>query len=189
IDAASRLQRLIDDLLAYSKTTMIIEDFEPVDLNIILEELISANKETLEEKQVIIQRDRLPVVRAINFQMRQLFDNLLTNAIKYYHPQRDPLIQVSYDIVPGSELTSEEANPNGNYHKISIIDNGIGFDPAQSDKIFNLFQRLREKTDTSGTGIGLAICRKILQNHKGYIEAVGKLNEGALFFVFLPFDN
>ena len=185
VSAAQRLQRLIDDLLNYSQTTIKNQDFQPVDLNKILDDVIAAQKESLEENEVTIHKTKLPVVKAIDFQMRQLFDNLLGNSIKYRNPERRPEIQITCENIRGLQV---ENYPNKDYHKICIKDNGIGFDQAQAERIFELFQRLKGESQSSGTGIGLAICRKIVQNHKGFIEASGKTNQGATFCIYLPVE-
>ena len=186
ISAAQRMQLLIDDLLTYSKTTLPHEHFERVDLNEILMNALLAQKEVIEEKKATIERQRLPVMRVIRFQMQQLFDNLLSNALKYHHRERTPVIQIRCEIVKGTEIQENEAIRDRNYYKISFIDNGIGFDPAHADKIFELFQRLKGKNDATGTGIGLAICRRVVQNHGGFMQASGQANEGAQFDFYLP---
>jgi PAS domain S-box-containing protein len=185
VSAAQRLQRLIDDLLNYSQTTIKNQDFRPVDLNKVLDDVVAAQKETFEENEVIIHKTKLPVINAIDFQMRQLFDNLLGNSIKYRNPERRLEIEISCEMIRGLQV---ENYTNKDYYRICINDNGIGFDQAQAERMFELFQRLKGGSQSSGTGIGLAICRKIVQNHKGYIEASGKTNQGATFCIYLPME-
>lgn len=189
LNSAMRMQRLIDDLLAYSRIALQSQNFVPVDLNTLMQEIIAERSDTLEEHDAVLQTGQLPVINGIYFQMKQLFDNLVGNAIKYRHPERRLHIRITSEKIKGSRFMEKENPPYKSYHKISVIDNGIGFDPTQAEKIFELFQRLGIKTDSSGTGIGLTICRKIVQNHKGFIEAEGKLNEGAGFYIYLPNDG
>jgi signal transduction histidine kinase len=118
--------------------------------------------------------------------MNQLFDNIIGNALKYSYAGRTPKILVRHQRVAGHTLAEGTAHKEGDYHKISVIDNGIGFEDQYASQIFNLFQRLHGKSEYPGTGIGLAICKKIVQNHGGHIRAVSKLNEGATFEVYLP---
>ena len=130
----------------------------------------------------------MPVVDGVPFQLRQLLDNLLGNALKYHHPERKPHIVINSEKVltlePGAD-SNVKSEPR-EYHKITFSDNGIGFDVQYAEKVFDLFQRLHDKMTYSGTGIGLALCRKTVQNHKGFILAHGEENVGATFTVFLP---
>ena len=186
INAAKRMQSLIDDLLTYSRATLEEQNFEKVDLNAILEEVTGVYKEILEEKEVVINADKLPVVRGLAFQFKQLFDNLIGNSIKYRSPDRKPQIKITCEKVKGTQLREAEADTRKTYYKIKFKDNGIGFEPFYSEKIFEVFQRLQGKHESPGTGIGLAICRKIVQNYKGFIRATGTPNEGAEFDVYFP---
>lgn len=183
LKAAKRMQKLIDDLLEYSKASIERHDFEKVDLNEIVDELILSYKETIEEKKAKIKVSFLPMIEGIPFQLRQLFDNLLSNALKYSSPQRQPEIRVTVGKCSGTLFP--ELNSSKEYCKISFCDNGIGFEKGYEDKIFELFQRLGT-TRYSGTGVGLALCKKIVQNHFGAIFARGRENEGACFDIYLP---
>lgn len=183
INSAKRMARLIDDLLEYSKATSESQNFEPVDLNEIVDEIVLSHKDVIEQSKASIYFASLPTVMAIPFQMRQLFDNLITNALKYLHPERKPEIWIA------SEKTNDEGifelDKDKAYYKISVCDNGIGFENEYSEKIFELFQRLGS-TRCAGTGVGLALCKKIAQNHHGTIKATGTMNEGACFEIYLP---
>lgn len=183
INSAKRMAGLIDDLLEYSKATSESQHFEPVDLNEIIDEIVLLHKDVIEEKKVSVQFSALPVIMAIPFQMRQLFDNLITNSLKYHHPEKQPEIVISTEITTGEGIPDLEKDKN--YHKLLVCDNGIGFEPEYSEKIFELFQRLGTSR-YSGTGVGLALCKKIIQNHHGTILATGQLNEGACFEIYLP---
>ena len=175
--AALRMQRLIDDLLTYSKTSIDLARFEQVDLNIILADAASLHKETIEETGACLQIAQLPHVAGIAFQLTQLFENLLGNALKYRQESRTPRINIF------AEHTVENST---HFIKIVVEDNGIGFDNAYSDKIFEMFQRLHGQGQYSGTGIGLALCKKIIQNHGGIIQASGNIGQGAVFSVLFP---
>ena len=173
---------LIEDLLEYSRVSSDKQRFETVDLNETIDELILSNKDLIEEKQAKIIFSDLPVIQGIPFQLRQLFDNLISNALKYHHPERNPEIKIS------SEKINADLKETGlpkDYYKVSVCDNGIGFEPEQSEKIFELFQRL-STAKHAGTGVGLALCKKIAQNHYGAIKGRGRLDEGACFDTYFP---
>jgi PAS domain S-box-containing protein len=186
IIAVKRLSNLIEALLAYSKTNSGIESFEDTDIGEILEEVSLLHKDVFDQKEVNIEASNLYVIKAIPFQIRQLLDNLISNSIKYKHPDRKAIISVTMSEVSGYEIKNKEINPGIRYHKLSVIDNGIGFEPQYSEKIFEIFQRLDNESVSKGSGIGLAICKKIVLNHHGIIKATGKLNEGARFDVYIP---
>ncbi|WP_343305382.1 PAS domain S-box protein [Chitinophaga niabensis] len=185
IRAAARMKSLIEDLLSYSKASSISQNQEAVDLNELVKEVIATNRETIENCNAVIEVDSLPVVQAVPFQFVQLFDNLLNNSLKYRHPDRAPHIKISAEQLQSVSFSASE-HKNSCFYKISFEDNGIGFDPSYGVKIFDLFQRLHTQSDYSGSGVGLAICKKIIQNHQGFIQAKGELNEGAVFEVYIP---
>jgi PAS domain S-box-containing protein len=186
MSAVKRMADLIDNLLAYSQIDSAADSFRETDLNEIVDEIINSHKDVLEQKEVQFQTGGLPRLRAIPFQMRQLFDNLINNSIKYKHPERKSLITITSERLAAEEMTAKEADPATDYYKISVIDNGLGFQPLYAEKIFEIFQRLKSQSEYKGSGIGLAICKKIVQNHRGLITATGKENEGARFDVYLP---
>jgi len=130
----------------------------------------------------------LPQVNGIKFQMVQLFSNLISNAIKYAKSNEDAVIEIECDKVMGMEIEGiGDLQRQNTFYQISFIDNGIGFDPIYSEKIFVIFQRLHNRTEYDGTGIGLALCRRIVTNHNGYIIAKPKpAHSGAVFYVYLP---
>jgi signal transduction histidine kinase len=179
------MRNLIKDLLSYSRTTMIDEGPQPVDLNEILYNTQSVLKTSIDEKKAVIHADHLPKVQGIDFQMQQLFENLIGNAIKYCKPGVEPEVKITCEKVRQSHSANnlEEAQ---RFHKITFADNGIGFEQEYASKIFDLFQRLHGKGEYEGTGIGLAICKKIVQGHGGSIEAFGIPGVGASFHVYLP---
>jgi PAS domain S-box-containing protein len=186
--AAVRMNGLIDDLLAYSKISAATDQFGPVDLNVLLNEAIQLHQDTIERAQAVVTTDVLPVISGVSFQIRQLFDNLVGNALKYYHPQRLLRLTVTYRQVP-LPLEGMKAGSAVLFHEISFKDNGIGFEQEYAEKIFDMFQRLHTKDAYAGTGIGLAICKKIIQNHKGEIRAVGEPGSGSSFIIYIPCNN
>ena len=187
INAAKRMGELIEDLLMYSRTTPSVDSYEPVNVNDIVEEIILLHKEEFEQKQIMMEIEPLPVVHGVPFQFKQLMANLISNAIKYKHPSRELMIRISNEgIVHGTQIQDREVDLDRRYHHIAVSDNGIGFKEQYAEKIFEIFQRLNNPDTTKGSGIGLAICKKILQNHKGFIKANGKEDQGARFDIFIP---
>lgn len=179
--SALRLNSLIDDLVQYSSHTAQLERTE-VDLTDIIHEVIDDLEIIISDKNAKIELGKLPVIQASRVQMRQLFSNLITNAIKYSKTTITPLIQISQ----ADYLDAELPNQNAKFIKIQIKDNGIGMETAHLIKIFTIFQRLHAKNEYSGNGIGLAICKKIMENHSGNITVESTLNEGTTFNLYFP---
>lgn len=184
--SAERMQKLIEDLLAFSRTQIFEKKFEPVDLNHILEEVKLLYSEAISEGRVEINFKKLPVINAVSFQIQQLFENIVSNSVKYHIPGKKTEITITSKLVSSEEMPFFHLAKPINYYKISIADNGIGFDQKYSEKIFEIFQRLHGKNEYGGTGIGLSICKKIVENHNGFIEAIGKINKGATFIIYFP---
>ncbi len=184
--SAGHMQKLIDALFAFSRTTSAEKIFEHTDLNNLLAEVINSLKEVIEEKKAVIIASPLPVLPVIPFQFQQLLENILSNALKYSRSDIPPEIRITAKLVPGSTLAQPASYIANAYHAITISDNGIGFDQQYAQKIFELFQRLHGKHEYSGTGIGLAICKKIAQHHHGFIIASGEPGKGATFTVYMP---
>jgi signal transduction histidine kinase len=183
------MKELIEDLLTFSQTTASTESFEVVDMNTILEEVKSILSASIEEKNAIIESlTTLPILKGIRFQIQQLLLNLLSNSIKYCIENARPHIKISCEKLMGKENDNIGMIPGKYYYKLKFEDNGIGFEVDDIEKIFGLFQRLHNKDQYSGTGIGLAICRKIVQNHEGFITAKSSPGKGSVFCVFLPAD-
>jgi PAS domain S-box-containing protein len=189
VDAANRMQKLIDSLLEFSRTTTATKKFELSDLNILLEEVKRENKFSIDEKHAVIEVAPLPNIIVVPFQFKQLVWNLISNSLKYSKRDEKPHIEITCDILPSKEIDRPDIISGVNYCKISFKDNGIGFDPVFSEQIFELFQRLHGRAEYSGSGIGLAICKKIVENHEGYITAESKPGEGAAFHVYLPMKH
>jgi light-regulated signal transduction histidine kinase (bacteriophytochrome) len=184
--AAERMQRLIDDLLSYSGTNVSEVSFIDTDLNAVLIEVQQNLQEVIEEKGAVITAGKLPVLPVIQFQVNQLFNNIIANALKFSRANFPLTINISASVVEAEEINSIEEVKPGKYCKISFADNGIGFEQQYEKRIFELFQRLHGKNEYIGTGIGLAICKKIVHNHHGYITAIGKPGEGSVFNIYLP---
>ena len=185
--ATTRMQMFIEDLLLYSRASNVEKVFELTDLNMILENARQELSQRIEEKNVMIrQSSLLPTLNVIPFQIQQLFNNLLSNSIKYSKPDLAPVITIIPRLISSKGLPVSVGNPKRRYYKISISDNGIGFDPEHSDDIFKLFYRLHQKSDYSGTGVGLAICKVIVENHKGFIQAASTPNVGTTISIYLP---
>ncbi|CAG4990003.1 Phytochrome-like protein cph1 [Dyadobacter sp. CECT 9275] len=184
--AAEKMQLLIEDILNYSKTGSVPKVFESTDLNEVFQSVISDLKDTIEEKKAEILHDILPEIPAIRFQIQQLFVNLISNSLKFAQDGVSPVISITYEIVGPKMLPGNSSLKNVDYHKISFTDNGIGFDQEYRERIFQVFQRLHPHHKYPGTGIGLAICKKIVENHNGILIANAKENEGAVFTIFLP---
>ena len=187
-NAANRMQTLIDDLLAYSRTNTAERKFEYLHPAKIIAEIKEGLKEEIEQKQAILEVGELEKINIIPFQFRQLIQNLVSNALKFSSTERLPRISIKSKMGKGSEFETNKLLPTGHYCHISVSDNGIGFDPLYSDQIFRIFQRLHGKEKYEGTGIGLAIVKKIVDNHNGIITATGNLNQGATFDIYLPQD-
>jgi light-regulated signal transduction histidine kinase (bacteriophytochrome) len=181
-----RMSKLIQSLLDYSRLSRSDVTFQPTDLNTILEQVKSDYHASIIEKQAVIQCNDLPVIRAIPFQMYQLFSNLIDNSLKFC--DTIPEITITCNIVSGDKIDIGTVKTSSiQFAEIRFSDNGIGFDNKYKEKMFRIFQRLHPLSKYSGTGIGLSIVEKIIQNHHGYIEATGEKNQGATFTIYLPF--
>jgi two-component system CheB/CheR fusion protein len=184
--AGIRMKSLIDDLLTYSYTTNLEKRFEKTDLNKIVEDVKNDLKEVISQKNATIQVNKLAVANIIPIQFYQLMHNLIGNALKFSSPKRQPHIIIKSELVHGNTLKNKNASPKTTYCHISVADNGIGFDPQYKDRIFEVFQRLHSYEEFKGTGIGLAICKKVVENHKGFITADSQLNKGSRFDIYIP---
>jgi two-component system CheB/CheR fusion protein len=182
ISASNRMQALIDDVLTLSKLSNNSVK-EKIDLNRVIKQIIDDLEITILEKNAVITTDTLPIVEAVPGQMHQVFQNLISNALKFTN-KRKPVIKISQKPVSTKHFDLFGIPENG-YVYIQVTDNGIGFEDEYREKIFGIFQRLHGR-NYEGTGIGLAIARKILENHGGFIFANGSLNKGAIFHIFIP---
>ena len=185
--SAARMQVLIQDLLAFSLLSTSERKFENVDLKIIVSEVISEMKENIDEKNAVIEIQENCMVRAIPFQFRQVIFNLISNSLKFSKPDVPPHIVISCRLAKADSIAEiPESENQHEYCQISVSDNGIGFEQEYKDKIFEVFQKLHVKDKYIGAGIGLAIVKKIVENHNGFIFATSELDKGAIFDIFLP---
>ncbi len=186
LTSASRMQRLIVDLIEFSQISSPAQAIDCVDLNDIVEDVKNNLHGLAEHDDIQFIIDKLPQINAVPFQFLQLFTNIIGNAIKYRKANEILEIRIETRMVPAAEMEHIALGSTGNYLEISVSDNGIGFDPTQKENIFDLFKRLHTKEKYSGTGIGLPICKKIVQNHNGFIKADSLKNGGACFSIYLP---
>lgn len=185
VKASERMQQLVNDLLKFSKHTHDVYGFERTDLNEMLSDVLTDIEHEIQKKEARVFAGELPVIWAIPSQIRQLFQNLISNSLKFSRPDTTPEIHIRSEQV--NDLAAEKISGfNNTYYKIFFQDNGIGFDPKYAEDIFVVFKRLHSYHEFEGTGIGLSICKKIVDKHSGYISAQSKLNEGSTFIITLP---
>jgi two-component system CheB/CheR fusion protein len=185
-NAAERMQTLIQDLLAFSRINAAERKFEKIDLNVIIEEVKEEFKEIIAEKQAVIEVKEICIVNIIPFQFRQLMQNLFSNSLKFCNPNIPPHIIIECRNIKYSKKNMLNLPAEKEYCHIRITDNGIGFEKEFSEKIFEVFQRLHSKEEYAGTGIGLAIVKKIVGNHNGIITATSELDKGTTFDIYIP---
>jgi light-regulated signal transduction histidine kinase (bacteriophytochrome) len=188
--AAQRMSVLISDLLTYSRIETRQEATRHVPLNTVLSNALLDLDLRIQETGAEVHVDPLPTILGDASQLGQLFQNLLTNALKFRKPDVAPRIEVRAGHLPAAQLPPavRPVRTSASYHRIDVVDNGIGFDPKYLDRIFQVFQRLHGRSQYSGTGIGLAICEKVAANHGGAITATSQPDAGATFSVYLPYD-
>jgi PAS domain S-box-containing protein len=184
--ASSRMRVLINDLLQYSRTNRTEKIFEETNLNEQLQNSLIELSQNIEDKKAIINHSELPTIEAVSFQMQQLFTNLLSNSLKYAKEGVAPVIDISCKEITAKYESKLKDKSSKKYYKIEFTDNGIGFDQENAEKIFLLFNRLHGKTEYHGTGVGLAICKKIIETHDGEIFATSQPNVGTTFTIYLP---
>jgi signal transduction histidine kinase len=184
--STTRMRELINSLLTFSRTNIVDRKFESTDLNIVLADVKEALHENIQEKKVIIETDFNGKIDIIPFQFVQLMENLLSNAIKFAKKDTPLQITIKSNIADGATLENEKLSPQEKYCHITFEDNGIGFEPQHSEKIFGVFQRLHSRDIYEGTGIGLAIVKKIVENHNGFITASSVPMEGVKFNIYIP---
>ncbi len=185
IHSASRMRTLIVDVLNYSKLSMDDNSFEKLDLTKIVEEVLEDFELLVSEKSATINYVKLPVIKGIRGQVRQVFQNVISNALKFSKKDVAPVIDINFRMVNEKSFTSPEVT-DGNYFIVSIKDNGIGFEEKYQENIFAIFERLNSKEAYEGTGIGMAIARKIMDKHHGLITAKSALGEGSEFLLLFP---
>jgi len=194
-NAAARMQTLINDLLTFSRVISRAQPFVPVDLNVVTREVLNDLEVRIERCKARVEAGELPTIDGDPTQMRQLIQNLVSNALKFHAPGASPVVRIQAKAISSGDARGHtsfvsknggEAAANGDAYEITVEDNGIGFDEKYLEKMFAVFQRLHGRQEYEGTGIGLAVCRRIVDRHGGMITARGKLGEGACFTIRLP---
>ena len=181
-DSANRMQTLLADILAYSRILKDKTGFETIDLNVLMGEVIETLKEEIKEHNGKVEYENLPVIKGVPFLLNQLFVNLIRNSLKFGKDGEQPIVKIIFH--KGFHVPPElEA---GKFYRIDVQDNGIGFDAEFSESIFKVFVRLHSREKYAGTGVGLALCKKIMQSHDGFISAEGSSGEGACFRLYFP---
>jgi light-regulated signal transduction histidine kinase (bacteriophytochrome) len=186
----NRMNALIDDILEYSRASSTPgKKFSEVDLNEVLKTVLADISEYIAEHDATVDAESLPVINGNSLQLSQLLQNLIINGIKFNREGVKPYIVVRSAMISGRDIESPSADRTMKYIKIDVADNGIGFDPKFEDKIFQMFQRLHDRSNFPGTGMGLAICKRVVQNHQGFITAKGYPGSGAVFSSYFPIGN
>jgi signal transduction histidine kinase len=185
-DAAKRMRQLINDLLALSRVTTQAKPYEPVNLNTLVSEVLSDLEVLIEQVGGKVEVNPLPTLHADPTQMRQLFQNLIGNALKFRKKEVAPVIRLQAEAAPAAQAFGEESENGHKRWRFTVQDNGIGFDQKYRDRIFEVFQRLHGRGEYEGSGIGLSLCRKIVSRHGGSIMAESELGVGSRFVITLP---
>jgi light-regulated signal transduction histidine kinase (bacteriophytochrome) len=184
--AAGKMRQLIDDLHAFSLINSTERKFEKIDFKLIVEEVKADLKDTISEKHATIEAIEICTANVIVFQFRQLMYNLLSNALKFSQPNIPSRIVIKSSIAKGSHLDIETLSKEKDYCHITVKDNGMGFESRFKDHIFEVFKKLHGLDVSAGTGMGLAIVKKIVENHNGIITATGELGKGSTFDIYIP---
>jgi PAS domain S-box-containing protein len=186
MSASARMSQLIKDVLHYAQIADVTEQMTQVDLNTIFENVVSDLEVSIREKQAEVKADLLPNIKGNSIQLHQLFANLISNSIKFSSSK--PVINITSRILRKSEVLSKHKNiaEAHSYVELKFRDNGIGFEQKYAEQVFEIFARLQDRSTFSGTGIGLAVCKKIVENHHGLINVQSAPGEGAIFTILLP---
>lgn len=187
--SANRMQQMIDGLLSFSRTNTAPKRFEKKPLAQMVKNALGALREEIAESKAEIELDELPVLYVIPHQFEQLLINILSNAVKFRKHDTAPVIRISSAVVSGREIEGEVARRDQDYCCLTIADNGIGFEMEEAEKIFQMFQRLHGKSEYPGTGIGLSICRRIAQNHNGFITTSSVPGDGTRMIIYVPLQQ
>jgi len=187
INSSKRMQNLINNLLEFSRHTVSSNDFKKTSLNELVKNVLTELEVEIEKSNAQINYENLPAVSAVPSLMQQLFYNLFSNAIKFRKPSTDLVIDVKAEKMNPLDLSKFTKNGQGkNYYKITVQDNGIGFDDKYAEDIFRVFKRLHSYHEYEGTGVGLSICKKIVEKHNGFIKAESTIDNGSTFIIGLP---
>ena len=176
---------MIEDILSFSYLSE-NQAFENVSLQSILDETVELLDHPIKQANATISSDHLPDLKVIPYQIRQLFQNLISNSLKFAKKNDPPILTITHNFINGSDLLHEDVDSDESYLHIQFKDNGIGFDNRDKEKIFELFKRLHTRNEYSGTGIGLAIVKRIVENHDGLITAESQPQNGAGFNIYFP---
>ncbi|MEO5905563.1 MAG: ATP-binding protein, partial [Saprospiraceae bacterium] len=187
--AANRMQGLIQDLLLFSSLSKTDREFELTSLQPIINEVVTELHESISDKAATIDSGELSDIKIIPFQFRQLLQNLIGNALKFSSPHRHPHIIIKSHTAKGLTFKHESLSAQKLYYHVSVEDNGVGFDPQYSERVFEIFERLHDKDLYPGTGIGLAIVKKIVDNHNGFITATSEVDQGTTFDIYFPAEK
>ncbi len=186
-NSANRMQTLLTDILKYTRIKYAAEAFEAVNLNTLVDDIMPEIAETLSDKHAVVNKNELPVIKGVPFLLKQLFTNLILNSVKYAAAERTPHVDIT--LLPEKDVHPNTAVRNMLCHVIAVSDNGIGFEPQYADSIFNIFTRLHGNSIYKGSGVGLALCKKIMQTHEGTITAEGTPDKGATFYLYFPVEG
>lgn len=186
LDATQRMKLLIESLLSYSRLSRPEEPFVPVDLNVVITNVLSDFELRLSETNARVETGKLPVVSGLATQLHQLFQNLISNALKFMPTSQQPQITIESRVATRQEVGEYRLPLGQKFYTISVTDNGIGFEEAYSEQIFTLFRRLHGRSEYEGAGMGLAICKRIVENHGGVIFARSQHHQGTSFVLLLP---
>lgn len=184
--ATKSARQLIDGLMDFSRLTREEQSFEKADMNVLLQEVKTELELKIEETETILQTKSLPILEVVPVQIKQLLSNLLLNAIKFRKETVSPVIQLNSKKLSKQDVAKHHLDPVVSYYEITVEDNGIGFEEEYSERIFQMFQRLHGKAEYPGAGIGLALCKKIVENHHGLIGAKSQPEKGTVFSIILP---
>lgn len=185
--SCARMQNLINDIFTLSKISTTKSEMEKTDMNILIDDVLAEMELQIQERNAKIIVDKLPELYVNKSLIKRLFQNLLNNSIKYAQKEIDPIIRITSKLESIEDLSGKSKLTK--YHRIYLQDNGIGFDQQYADQIFSMFKRLHSNTEYEGTGIGLAICKKIVEEHNGFISAKSEFNNGSTFTISLPIEN
>lgn len=189
LNSVTRMNALIEDILSFSKASSAPKS-RPTEFSLkdVADQVVNDLSVTIALTQASIRYENLPVFKGNFLQITQLFENLISNAIKFQPMENQPVVTITADFIMGSEIQSSYANPSARYLKIEFTDNGIGFEEQYSEKIFHMFQRLHNRAEFVGTGMGLAICKRVVENHNGFILARPNVERGSVFSCYFPME-
>jgi light-regulated signal transduction histidine kinase (bacteriophytochrome) len=180
------MYELINGLLHYSRIAKENNHFTKVDLRQAIADVLNDFDLKIQQKRAVVQVDDLPEIEAVAIQMRQLFSNLVSNSLKFYKKDVPPVIQIASSKLTDEQKQFYKLDRKAEYVNVFYLDNGIGFEQVYAEKVFELFQRIHDRNQYEGSGIGLSICRKIVSNHRGLIFAFSEPGKGVTFQIILP---